>query len=236
MNLNDESAVAEMLSRYGFDLGGQTAINLARAWGRQFDPSWLLPAVIESLDRGRYKAASVEQVLATWQRLGVSNPRFKSDFAAMVLSKIDASPTLLDDSDLNESLLDDDILSYQESIAVVENSAPILDFSAPVLAEDSDNVPTLLGAPTMSTSLIPTQYPPLPLRKPDDRWAETEQLGEDHAEAEEVNDPPSLSDTFTPSPQVSQFYYRLLAMADSAPPQSTSTSAILPMPPMAAEG
>jgi hypothetical protein len=47
---------------------------------------------------------------------------------------------------------------------------------------------------------------------------------------------PSLPETFTPSTQVSQFYYRLLAMADTAPAQSASAAAVLTMPPMVAEG
>jgi hypothetical protein len=225
MSLNDESAVAEMLSRYGFDLGGQTAANLVRTWSRQFDPSWLLPAVIEALDRGRYKAASVEQVLAGWQRSGTANPRFKADFAAMVLSKIDASPTLLEESDLNESLLDAAISSYTESV-VEDTVAPVFDLSDPALAEDGEKSQALHNSSAMSASLIPTQYPPLPLRKPDDRWDE-------HYDDRST---PSLPETFTPSTQVSQFYYRLLAMADTAPAQSASAAAVLTMPPMVAEG
>jgi hypothetical protein len=225
MSLNDESAVAEMLSRYGFDLGGQTAANLVRTWSRQFDPSWLLPAVIEALDRGRYKSASVEQVLASWQRAGAANPRFKADFAAMVLSKIDASPTLLEESDLNESLLDAEITSYTESV-VEDTVAPVFDLSDPALAEDGEQSQALQTSSAMSASLIPTQYPPLPLRKPEDRW------DEHYAD----RNMPSLPETFTPSAQVSQFYYRLLAMADTAPVQSASAAAVLTMPPMVAEG
>jgi hypothetical protein len=225
MSLNDESAVAEMLSRYGFDLGGQTAANLVRTWSRQFDASWLLPAVIEALDRGRYKSASVEQVLASWQRSGNANPRFKADFAAMVLSKIDASPTLLEESDLNESLLDAEITSYTESI-VEDTVAPVFDLSDPALAEDGEKSQTSHPASAMSASLIPTEYPPLPLRKPDDLWDE-------HYDDRNM---PSLPETFTPPTQVSQFYYRLLAMADTAPVQSASAAAVLTMPPMIAEG
>lgn len=225
MSLNDESAVAEMLSRYGFDLGGQTAANLVRTWSRQFDPSWLLPAVIETLDRGRYKSASVEQVLASWQRTGTANPRFKADFAAMVLSKIDASPTLLEESDLNESLLDDAITSYTESV-IEDTVAPIFDLSDPALAEDGEKPRAVQFSGTLSASLIPTQYPPIPLRKPADRWDE-------HYDDRHMS---SLPETFTPSTQVSQFYYRLLAMADTAPTQSASAAAVLTMPPIAAEG
>lgn len=225
MSLNDESTVAEMLSRYGFDLGGQTAANLVRTWSRQFDPSWLLPAVIEALDRGRYKAASVEQVLASWQRTGTANPRFNADFAAMVLSKIDASPTLLEESDLNESLLDDAITSYTESV-IEDTVAPVFDLSDPALAEDGEKPPAVYPSGSLSASLIPSEYPPLPLRKPEDRWDDR---------YDDRGTPPA-PENFTPSAQVSQFYYRLLAMADTAPTQSASAAAVLTMPPMAAEG
>lgn len=232
MILNDESAVAEMLSRYGFELGGQTAPNLVRAWSRVFDPSWLLPAVIETLDRGRYKAASVEQVLAGWKRRGEAKPRFNSEFAAMVLSKIDASPMLLDDGDLNESLLDAEITSFAE-LAIEDTVAPVLSLSNPALDEEGagegsqQRSATVFSSSVTPPSLIPSNYPPLPLRKPNDCW-EDECLDDQNLLP--------LLETFTPSTQVSQFYYRLLAMAATAPTQNNDTQALQATSPMLAEG
>jgi hypothetical protein len=247
MSLTDESAVAEMLSRYGFDLGGQTAANLVRAWSRQYDPTWLLPAVIETLDRGRYKAASVEQVLAGWRRRGAANPRFSSEFAAMVLSKIDASPTLLDEGDLNESLLDAAITSFAEP-TIEDPVAPVFDLSDPALDEENVGLPealasrnenrftAALSAVQMTASLIPSNYPPLPLRKPADRWEMAEADRDEADAAAEDQCLPPLTETFTPPAQVSQFYYRLLAMAATAPAPGNETSAVLTRSPMVAEG
>jgi hypothetical protein len=234
MILNDESAVAEMLSRYGFELGGQTAPNLVRAWSRVFDPSWLLPAVIETLDRGRYKAASVEQVLAGWKRRGEAKPRFNSEFAAMVLSKIDASPMLLDDGDLNESLLDAEITSFTE-LAIEDTVASVFNLSNPALDLDEEGSgeeskprsATVFSSAVTPPSLIPSNYPPLPLRKPNDCW---------EGECIEDRSRPPLLETFTPSTQVSQFYYRLLAMAATVPAQNSDTQALQTTSPMLAEG
>jgi hypothetical protein len=214
MSSTDEHTVIEMLSRYGFDLGGQTAVNLVRAWKKSYEPTWLLPATIEALDRGRYKAASIEQVLTGWQRLGEANPRFSAEFAGMILSKMEVNPELLDDSDLNESLLDAEIVSCAESV----NDQPIVDLSIPALDEEPNEVERLLSTPIpQATSLIASYYPPVPLRKPDDTWAEIEEA-------------PPLSDTFVPSSQVSQFYYRLLAMADTAPVHSAEATVVAQQP------
>lgn len=228
MILNDESAVAEMLSRYGFDLGGQTAHNLVRAWSRVYDPNWLLPAIIETLDRGRYKAASVEQVLACWKRRGEAKPRFNSEFAAMVLSRIDASPMLLDNGDLNESLLDAEITNFTEPLfedtvaPVFSLSNPALDLGEEGVGEESQRQSEkAFSAAATPPSLIPSSYPPIPLRKPSDFW---EDLGDQSRSP--------LLETFTPSTQVSQFYYRLLAMAATASTQNSEK----PKSSMLAEG
>ncbi len=152
---------------------------------------------------GRYKAASVEQILTGWQRRGEAKPRFSADFAAMVLGKVEASSELLEDSDLNESLLDAEIISCTESTT----NPPFVDLSSPVLDEDQNGAGEgSISTPFFTSTLMASPYPPLPLRKPDDHWQETE-----------VEGCPAPPENFTPSSQFSQFYYRLLAMADTAP-------------------
>jgi hypothetical protein len=237
MNAQDEKAAVAMLCCYGFDLGGQTAVNVVRTWGRQYDSSWLVPAIIATLDRGRYKAVSIDQVLAGWQRRGQPQLRFSKEFAAMVLSKLGQPVVLWDEVDWPPDFLDGEIerCAQQEQGAAVPvvpreiprpepetlspaRPAPIpklatASLSFPALDEDEDAAldrSLVAGAQRSemaATVLIASSYPPAPLRKPSSDWRET-------ATPESV---PELPEVFTPPTQVSQFYYRLRSMAKSSP-------------------
>ena len=81
-----EIAIA-LLQHYSFDLGGYTIKDLTRAWG-SFKPEWVRQAVIESLFRGRYKAVSVSQILALWERKGEPNCRYNHEFERLVCGDV----------------------------------------------------------------------------------------------------------------------------------------------------
>ncbi len=81
-----EIAIA-LLQHYSFDLGGYTIKDLTRAWGG-FKPEWVRQAVIESLFRGRYKAVSVSQILALWERKGEPNCRYNHEFERLVCGDV----------------------------------------------------------------------------------------------------------------------------------------------------
>lgn len=82
-----DSTVA-LLARYIFDLGGYSARELAEYWRSAYPDSWVHLAVIEALYQGRYKAVSVEQILAFWQRRGQALPHFNYEFERLVCSNI----------------------------------------------------------------------------------------------------------------------------------------------------
>jgi hypothetical protein len=214
MNLTDEHEVVSLIVRYGFDLGGQQAAALVRLWGSKYDRTWLLPAAIESLDRGRYKVASIEQVLQSWQRQGKMTPRFTAEFAEMVLGRGHQSESADSQEVLDESLMDEEIYQFSDQdIAEAHQFADEIGLSEPALDEDninwgnvhsqmaSDKVPFRSG---VISDLTASAYPPSKLRKP----------GE-----EEILSPylPQNTTQFEPPPEVSQFYYRLLRMANTSP-------------------
>ncbi|NJL21432.1 MAG: hypothetical protein HC895_12385 [Leptolyngbyaceae cyanobacterium SM1_3_5] len=53
-----------LLSQYNFDLGSWTVERLIDRWLELYPAEWLRSAAIEALYQGRYKAVSVEQILA----------------------------------------------------------------------------------------------------------------------------------------------------------------------------
>jgi hypothetical protein len=223
MNLVDENEVAALLVRYGFDLGGQSAVAVARSWGAKYDPSWLAIAVIESLHLGRYKAVSVEQVLNTWQRRGNVAPHFNAEFAAMITGQDNAAEDSTDcatDDIAAESLLDAEIaLLSAHEIDEAQCSTTGLELSDPALDEGFSELPLspphqllVTSKHQVSLDLTPTDYPPTLPRPPQSEWLQ----------------PETFTDVFTPSAQVSQFYYKLRAMATPIQP--------LDEPPIAADG
>jgi hypothetical protein len=214
MNLTDEHEVVSLIVRYGFDLGGQQAAALVRLWGSKYDRTWLLPAAIESLHRGRYKVASIEQVLQSWQRQDKMTARFTAEFAEMVLGRGHQPDSADSQEALDESFLDEEIHQFSDQdLAEAHQFADEIGLSEPALDEDNinwgnahsqlafDRVPFKSG---VASDLTASLYPPSKLRKP----------GEEEIYAQILSQQPP---EFEPPPEVSRFYYRLLEMANTSP-------------------
>jgi hypothetical protein len=82
-----------LLTHYSFDLRQHTATALVDEWLTEYKPSWIRHAVIEALYQGRYKAISVEQILALWQRRGQTLHHFNHEFERLVCNKLPRSLT-----------------------------------------------------------------------------------------------------------------------------------------------
>lgn len=78
-----KSAVA-LLTYYSFDPGDATGEQLLDRWLRAYPSRWVRLALIEALYQGRYKAISVEQLLALWQRRGQPLFHFNHEFERLV--------------------------------------------------------------------------------------------------------------------------------------------------------
>lgn len=87
-----ELAIA-LLTHYSFDLSGYTARELIHRWQNQYAENWLHLAVVEALYQGRYKAISVQQILAFWQRRGQALYHFNMEFEHLICSKFPESLT-----------------------------------------------------------------------------------------------------------------------------------------------
>jgi len=83
------SALAEaLLTKYDFDLGGETSEQLIAHWQNNYQVEWLSLAVIEALYLGRYKAISVEQILILWKRRGQPIYHFNSEFQNIITRNV----------------------------------------------------------------------------------------------------------------------------------------------------
>jgi hypothetical protein len=86
-----DSAVAyaiALLQHYEFELRGYTAQELVHLWVKSYSAYWVRLAVIEALYQGRYKAISVEQILAVWARRGQPLHRFNHEFERLISRKL----------------------------------------------------------------------------------------------------------------------------------------------------
>jgi len=80
-----QSAIIKaLLVHYDFDLGNRTVEEITSWWFKNYEVDWLPLAAIESLYQGRYKAISVEQILALWKRRGKPIYHFNSEFEMLV--------------------------------------------------------------------------------------------------------------------------------------------------------
>ncbi|MBD2437614.1 hypothetical protein [Nostoc sp. FACHB-110] len=110
---------AALLVHYSFDLSGYTAIELVNRWQNQYPLDWLHLAVIEALYQGRYKAISVQQILAFWQRRGQAIYHFNMEFERLICSKFPEILTAL----TTPALPPADEHSTAENVANVANLA-----------------------------------------------------------------------------------------------------------------
>jgi hypothetical protein len=108
---------AALLIHYSFDLTGYTAIELVNRWQNQYPLDWLHLAVIEALYQGRYKAISVQQILAFWQRRGQILYHFNMEFERLICSKFPEILTALNTPALPPA----DEHSNSENVANVAN-------------------------------------------------------------------------------------------------------------------
>jgi hypothetical protein len=79
--------VAELLTRYSFDLQAYPLDRWIDQWLRHYSPEWVISAIIEALYQGRYKAVSVWQILGLWRRRGKPLRHFSRDFERIVFGR-----------------------------------------------------------------------------------------------------------------------------------------------------
>lgn len=133
-----------LLTHYSFDLRSQTAVELVDAWLTDYSPAWIHLAVVEALYQGRYKAISVEQILALWQRRGQPLQHFNHEFERLVCHKLPRSLTTLPG-------IDPDSEAQNEAIAALLRNLHH-DITTQPTHEDSDGTETTISEEKTTTS------------------------------------------------------------------------------------
>lgn len=81
-------SISALLSYYSFDLNGYDIDQLVKGWLEEYSSKWVMAAVVEAIFQGRYKAASVDNILLNWYLSGRPQHHFDSEFADLVCSKL----------------------------------------------------------------------------------------------------------------------------------------------------
>lgn len=81
------ASAVELMTHYSFDHGEAPIQQLVDQWLKVYPVQWVRLALIEALYQGRYKAISVEQILALWQRRGQPIYRFNHEFERLVCNR-----------------------------------------------------------------------------------------------------------------------------------------------------
>lgn len=108
------SFITVIIDRYGLDPEDHQIDPIVVSWLQEYDSTWIVQAIIESVFRGRYKIKSVDNILKDWQRLSEPRYQFTPEYEREILDSIPTvielpaplvvDPTLpLPDTDLPES-------------------------------------------------------------------------------------------------------------------------------------
>lgn len=207
-----DSAIAyavALLKHYAFELRGYTAEELVNLWLRHYKANWVRLAVIEALYQGRYKAVSVEQILAVWARRGQPIYRFNHEFERLICRKFPQNLAV----PLKKRLTD---LSLETPLPLILPPFPdTLDET--VEQEFTPQEPTSTTNPDIAPTAIlpPDELSEIPIQSKDEL---------DEAEPD-INTRPTYTANwsrcevkkqpihqFTPPPDDSGFYFKLKAV------------------------
>jgi hypothetical protein len=191
-----------LLSHYGFELGGYATEELVARWLETYQASWVRLAVIEALFQGRYKAVSVEQILAVWARRGQPNYRFNHDFERLICRK-----------------LPQNLAEFSEETTTHRSQ------EASLPPQPAWELPPVEDKPSLSQAIAQEETPPAVPNEgddiaqtpvpPDERLVEVMHQASTTYTADwsrgEGNKQPI--DRFTPPPDTSEFYRKLKAVA-----------------------
>lgn len=137
MSQFNQNFIIRLVDLYGLEFDDHQADTPIVTWLQQYDPAWIVKAIVESLYRGRYKIRSVDRILKDWQRLGKPRHSFTPEYEREILqslpdpSQLAAMPILLtpslptvDDASLEQSQSSHQFAMTQSPIDDCENLNP----------------------------------------------------------------------------------------------------------------
>ena len=95
----NQQFITLIIDRYGLELDDERVDSTVAAWISQYDRTWIVKAIVESLHRGRYKIKSVDSILSGWQRYGKPSYNFPPEFEREILQDLPATSDVPEDRD-----------------------------------------------------------------------------------------------------------------------------------------
>jgi hypothetical protein len=172
-----EQAIA-LLEHYSFDIEGSSARGFAIYWAGDLPSEWLRLAVLEALYQGRYKAVSVSQILALWERKQRPQTHFNEEFERLICDR------LFSEVEAKNQQGDTDVEPESET-----NAPPIADLVTTSVFRDSATPIQLIDLTPVADAVSPpdsspqntTETPPLePQRSHPTQIAQFVPEGESH--------------------------------------------------------
>ncbi len=91
-----QNFITIVIEHYGLELDDDRVDAMMVNWFEEFDPIWIVKAIVESLYRGRYKVKSVDNILKDWRRLGKPKYNFPPDYEREILQNLPVAIDLTD--------------------------------------------------------------------------------------------------------------------------------------------
>jgi hypothetical protein len=199
--------VVELIRRYGFDLDGYSVNALVDFWMQQYPALWIRLATIEALYQGRYKTISIEQILNLWQRRTRPVYHFTGEFERMVSLRPMLSAANLAAS---FSSAPPEPKAVQPLDAVPEASQN--GYSEPAQTEAIDRATEIAEQENADETEPGATWQPL--IQAIQGSASLRVVGSDEIRRTIAIEPPPI-DQFTPTLEVSDFYWRLKAVVQA---------------------
>jgi len=205
-----------LLSHYGFELRGYPAQELVDLWLERYQASWVRLGVIEALYQGRYKAISVEQILAVWSRRGQPLYRFNHEFERLISRKLPQSlttPLKTASKKLSHNYYLPPVSSSFSDTPDHTDESVVFETDAP------EDPPTTVQEIAPTSTKTPEELTPIPVNSPSPEqlpqpWEDTslwETYKADWSRCETSKQP---IDQFIPPPDASGFCLKLKAVVE----------------------
>jgi hypothetical protein len=144
MSQFNQQFITLIIDRYGLELDDEHIESIVATWIGQYDRTWIVKAIVESVHRGRYKIKSVDSILSGWQRSGKPSYNFPPEFEREMLQDL---PTI---TDLAEA-------QAPPTLSQLDDPDPVIQF--PGLSSDQLNPEEAAPFPHHDRSTPPLQPP-----------------------------------------------------------------------------
>ena len=219
----------ELLTRYRFDMKGCTATELVTQWLNNYPAIWVRLAVIEALYQGRYKAISAEQILNFWCRQGTPTFHFTHDFESLICRNLPGYTATFSQSSPDNLERDYGLVSVNQKVAEASTQPTRLP-----LKREITRSPTVSEKQAVPSGISVSQGQSESSINPDAPVSHFHSEADEKTKAAKQPQFPANESRraayqrpihqFTPSRDVSEFYFKLKAVVEQSLEENSELS------------